>query len=255
MRLWIMLGGISGGLSVLLGAFGAHSLKGQITEKSLGAFQTGNQYQFVHSLALILVGILVKDLALFYVVKNRMQAVADLAALGAAQQYAKNLEGSQFISIKTIANEIAAANGYNLTNGAEEDEFEMGEYDFQSPERFDKTQFPNEEELVKDVNPNTDAVRITLGEPPPTTFGKLFNQTIVVEAIATVCKGNANLVMLEGECPCGNGTEGEWGEACDDSNLLPGDGCTSGCLLEAGTPPGAAPLPRSSAPTRRLPLK
>jgi len=62
MRLWIMLGGIFGGLSVLLGAFGAHSLKGQITEKSLGAFQTGNQYQFVHSLALILVGILVHQL-------------------------------------------------------------------------------------------------------------------------------------------------------------------------------------------------
>ena len=62
MRLWIMLGGISGGLSVLLGAFGAHSLKEQITEKSLAVFQTGSQYQFVHSLALILVGILARQL-------------------------------------------------------------------------------------------------------------------------------------------------------------------------------------------------
>ena len=41
MHLWIKLGGLFGGLSVLLGAFGAHSLKAQLTEKSLATFQTG----------------------------------------------------------------------------------------------------------------------------------------------------------------------------------------------------------------------
>ena len=58
MRLWIKLGGILGGLSVMLGAFGAHSLKERLTEKSLATFQTGVQYQFMHSIALILVGLL-----------------------------------------------------------------------------------------------------------------------------------------------------------------------------------------------------
>ena len=58
MHLWIKLGGIFGGLGVLLGAFGAHSLKASLTEKSLATFQTGVQSQFMHSLALILVGIL-----------------------------------------------------------------------------------------------------------------------------------------------------------------------------------------------------
>lgn len=58
MHLWIKIGGILGGLSVMLGAFGAHSLKASLTEKSLATFQTGVQYQFMHSLALILVGIL-----------------------------------------------------------------------------------------------------------------------------------------------------------------------------------------------------
>ncbi len=57
MNIWIKLGGILGGLSVMLGAFGAHSLKASLTEKSLATFQTGVQYQFMHSLALILVGI------------------------------------------------------------------------------------------------------------------------------------------------------------------------------------------------------
>ncbi len=58
MHLWIKLGGIFGGLSVMLGAFGAHSLKERLTEQSLATFQTGVLYQFIHSLALILVGLL-----------------------------------------------------------------------------------------------------------------------------------------------------------------------------------------------------
>jgi len=62
MRLWIKLGGILGGLSVMLGAFGAHSLKERLTEKSLATFQTGVQYQFMHSIALILVGLLMLSL-------------------------------------------------------------------------------------------------------------------------------------------------------------------------------------------------
>lgn len=58
MRRWILLGGILAGLSVMLGAFGAHSLKAVLTEKSLATFHTANQYQFFHSLALVLVGLL-----------------------------------------------------------------------------------------------------------------------------------------------------------------------------------------------------
>ncbi len=57
-KLWIKIGAILGGLSVMLGAFGAHSLKARLAEKSLETFQTGNFYQFMHSIALVLVGIL-----------------------------------------------------------------------------------------------------------------------------------------------------------------------------------------------------
>lgn len=58
MRIWIQLGGLFGGLSVLLGAFGAHSLKNHLTQQKLDVFQTATQYQFFHSLALVLVGLL-----------------------------------------------------------------------------------------------------------------------------------------------------------------------------------------------------
>ena len=42
------------GLSaVLLGAFGAHGLKGVLTPEQLGSFETGVRYQIYHALALL----------------------------------------------------------------------------------------------------------------------------------------------------------------------------------------------------------
>lgn len=60
MKLFLMLGSISGFLSVALGAFGAHALKERLDEYSLGIFHTGVTYQTTHALALILVALLIK---------------------------------------------------------------------------------------------------------------------------------------------------------------------------------------------------
>lgn len=49
-----------GALSVLLGAFGAHSLKTVLTNESLNVYETGVRYQFYHVFALALTGILYK---------------------------------------------------------------------------------------------------------------------------------------------------------------------------------------------------
>ena len=45
-------------LGVVLGAFGAHALQQVLTVKQLASYQTGVLYQQLHSLALILVGII-----------------------------------------------------------------------------------------------------------------------------------------------------------------------------------------------------
>jgi len=45
-------------LGVILGAFGAHALQKMLTLKQLSSYQTGVLYQQLHSLALILVGII-----------------------------------------------------------------------------------------------------------------------------------------------------------------------------------------------------
>ena len=57
-KLFITLASLSGMLAVMLGAFGAHALKGRLDDYALGVFQTAVQYHFYHSLALLAVGVI-----------------------------------------------------------------------------------------------------------------------------------------------------------------------------------------------------
>ncbi len=57
-RLFIKLAAISGFLATCLGAFGAHALKSKLSFDMLTVYQTGVCYQFYHSLALLLLGLL-----------------------------------------------------------------------------------------------------------------------------------------------------------------------------------------------------
>jgi uncharacterized membrane protein YgdD (TMEM256/DUF423 family) len=56
---WAALGTGLAGLSVMLGAFGAHSLKSRLTEKKIATFHTATDYLGYHALGLILIGILI----------------------------------------------------------------------------------------------------------------------------------------------------------------------------------------------------
>ena len=55
---YLLSGAISGFIAVSLGAFGAHSLKQQLPERLFNVWVTGTEYQFYHSLALILIALL-----------------------------------------------------------------------------------------------------------------------------------------------------------------------------------------------------
>jgi uncharacterized membrane protein YgdD (TMEM256/DUF423 family) len=55
---FVAIGSICAFLSVLLGAFGAHSLKEILSPNMLANFQTGVQYQMFHSLGLIAIGLI-----------------------------------------------------------------------------------------------------------------------------------------------------------------------------------------------------
>jgi len=56
-RTFVIWGSIFGFLSVALGAFGAHALKAVLSPELLANFQTGVQYQMMHALGLIGVGL------------------------------------------------------------------------------------------------------------------------------------------------------------------------------------------------------
>jgi uncharacterized membrane protein YgdD (TMEM256/DUF423 family) len=57
-RLLGALGCGFGFLAVALGAFGAHGLRGRLSPEDLAIFETGVRYQMYHSLALLLVVVL-----------------------------------------------------------------------------------------------------------------------------------------------------------------------------------------------------
>jgi uncharacterized membrane protein YgdD (TMEM256/DUF423 family) len=57
-RYFLIAGSISGAISVILGAFGAHSLKSIVTPAALVTFETGVRYQFYHTFALLFTAIL-----------------------------------------------------------------------------------------------------------------------------------------------------------------------------------------------------
>jgi len=75
---FLMSGALAGLLSVAFGAFGAHALRAKLDEYLLGVFQTGVQYQFYHSLALLAVGIL----ALQFPSETLLRASGSLLLIG-----------------------------------------------------------------------------------------------------------------------------------------------------------------------------
>ena len=57
MPVFILLGGLSGGISVALGAFGAHALQSRLSPKRLETFETGVRYQMYHAFAILITAV------------------------------------------------------------------------------------------------------------------------------------------------------------------------------------------------------
>lgn len=51
---WMGLGGLSGALCVMIGAFGAHALKERLDERAMQIFEIGAKYHMYHALALLI---------------------------------------------------------------------------------------------------------------------------------------------------------------------------------------------------------
>lgn len=57
-RFFLMAGALNAALAVMLGAFGAHGLRGRLPADLLAIYQTASQYHVYHALGLLLVGLL-----------------------------------------------------------------------------------------------------------------------------------------------------------------------------------------------------
>jgi len=56
-RLLLVLGALAAMLAVMLGAFGAHALRGRLPADMLAIYQTGVQYHFWHALGVLAIGL------------------------------------------------------------------------------------------------------------------------------------------------------------------------------------------------------
>lgn len=54
-KVFFVIGALSGAISVLLGAFGAHALRDRLTPQLLDTFETGVRYEIYHAFAILVV--------------------------------------------------------------------------------------------------------------------------------------------------------------------------------------------------------
>ena len=57
-RFFLVAGALSAAVAVMLGAFGAHALRGRLPADLLAIYQTAGQYHVYHALGLLAVGLL-----------------------------------------------------------------------------------------------------------------------------------------------------------------------------------------------------
>lgn len=60
-RIWLLLGSVTGFLTVAGGAFGAHALRDHLSPERMLVYDTGARYAMLHACALLVTGLLARD--------------------------------------------------------------------------------------------------------------------------------------------------------------------------------------------------
>ena len=99
-NLFIGLGALNAFFAVAMGAFAAHALKDNLTERYLSVIHTAVDYQFYHALGLILIGLLYQQQ------KNKLTARAGVLMLCgiilfSGSLYALALSGTKWLGMIT----------------------------------------------------------------------------------------------------------------------------------------------------------
>ena len=107
---WVATGAVSAALAVGLGAFGAHILEGRLDAKHLSAYEVGVHYHLIHSLAIILVGILASRW------QSRTLAIAGVLLLGGIALFSGGLYLWSLTQIRAVVH-IVPLGGMSFVAG------------------------------------------------------------------------------------------------------------------------------------------
>ncbi|MES0874859.1 DUF423 domain-containing protein [Sinimarinibacterium thermocellulolyticum] len=111
---WLAVGAVYGFFGVALGAFGAHALKGRLSPELLAVWKTAVEYQMYHALALLGVGLLLRQL----VASAPLQWAGTCFALGvllfSGSLYALCLSGLRMLGAVTPFGGVLLLAGWGL---------------------------------------------------------------------------------------------------------------------------------------------
>lgn len=96
-QIFLGIAALLGGLSVAAGAFAAHALRDQLSERAMDTFETAARYQMYHALALLLVALLCRD-----GVDNRFLVTAGFAFIVGVVIFSGSLYTLSFTGIKWL---------------------------------------------------------------------------------------------------------------------------------------------------------
>ena len=113
-RIFLTIAATLGGISVILGAFASHALKGKLSDRALEIWETGTKYQMYHALALILVALLLSRLT---TTDSTLLVVAGYAFIAgiilfSGSLYALSLSGIKFLGAITPLGGVAFIIGW-----------------------------------------------------------------------------------------------------------------------------------------------
>lgn len=111
-QLTLVLGALGGMLSVVFGAFGAHALKDRLDAYSLGVFETAVQYQFYHSLALLIVAALMIQLPASSLLRSSSLLFVMGIVVFSGSLYALSLTGVRWLGAITPLGGLAFIAGW-----------------------------------------------------------------------------------------------------------------------------------------------
>lgn len=111
-KIYLLIAALNGFVAVALGAFGAHGLKQRLSADLLAVYQTGVQYHFYHTLALLLVAALM----LHWPLNNALRWSALLFCIGivifSGSLYVLSITGIRWLGAITPLGGVAFLAGW-----------------------------------------------------------------------------------------------------------------------------------------------